>query len=406
MRKPNLVLEWLVWGLMCGASTAWAEQDDAAMPHDSWTLVGGVGLSQDDNLFKANAGNAVSDQIRSATFGIKIDKQYSLQRFTVDATVTDYRYRDNSYLDYTGKNLNAAWAWSLTPTLYGNLSTTRSDALNNFVDYVAATPSLRRNIRTTKSSRFDVEWEALGPLHLLSAVSHYDQSNSQTFIQDDNYSARAGELGVKYVTSKRNYVALVRRQTQGDYSREANAATQLDSGFDQTESEVRYLWMPTVKTSVFGRVAHLDRRYDNFSSRDYDGYVGSVDVNWGITEKLGLLLSLRRDLNAYQDSRNATTSYSSFYSGNVYNIAPVWEISAKTKLSLRLGGERRSYDGTVVNGVPLRSDTLRYRGIGLEWTPRRSVDVNLAYLRQTRDSNNDSLDFTDKLYSLSVLLNF
>lgn len=361
---------------------------------------------RDDNLFRAPSGLEVSDEIRSATAGIRFDKEYSLQRVTVDATMTNYNYRDNSYLDYTGKNLNAVWAWKVSPALYGNLSTTRTDALNSFVDYVAVTPEQRRNIRTTKSSRFDVEWEALGPLHLISSASHYDQENSQTFVQDDNYTAAIGELGFKYVTSAQSSLAIVQRRTQGDYARQADPTTGLDSGFEQTDTEARFIWNPTVKTNVFGRIAYMDRKFDNFPYRNYDGVVGSVDMNWGITEKLSLLLSARRDLNVFQELRSAADSYSSFYSSDMFTVSPAWEISEKTLLRLRLSREDRDYDGTVVNGLPLRRDRLDYRGITFEWSPRKSIKVNAAYLHQTRDSNEDAMDFKDNIYSLSVLLNF
>ena len=398
MRKS--LIEWFAWGCLLCSSTAWADPDDAL------SFVVGAGVQRDDNLFRAAAGQEVSDEIKSATLGLRFDKEYSLQRFKVDARVTDYRYRDNSDLDYTGKNLSAAWEWKLSPQLYGNLSTSRIDTLNSFIDYVAASPELRRNIRTTDNSRFDVEWEALGPLHVISAVSHYDQKNSLTFSQDDNYSAKIGELGLKYVTSAKSSIALVSRKTNGNYAREADPTTGLDSGFDQSESEVRFLWTPTVKSTLGGRAAYKDRKSDNFSERDFAGYVGSVDFNWGITDKLSLLMNVRRDLNAFQESRSSVSSYSSFYSSNMYTISPIWEMTEKTRLGLRYSKEDRDYQGTVINGVPLRDDQLSYRGISLQWLPRKSINVSFNYLDQSRDSTDAARDFKDKIYTLSVILNF
>ena len=394
------LIEWFAWSCLLWSSAVLAD------PDDTLSLVVGAGATRDDNLFRAPAGLEVSDEIRHATFGLKIDKEYSLQRITVDASMTDYRYRDNGYLDHTGKNLNAGWAWKLSPALYGNLSTSRVDALNSFVDYIAATPEQRRNIRTTKSSRFDVEWEAFGPLHLISSASHYDQENSQTFTQDDNYSAAIGEMGVKYVTTAESWLALVQRKTQGDYSRAADPTTGLDSGFDQTDTEARFNWNPSVKSNVFGRVAYIDRKFDNFSDRNYDGMVGSVDVNWGLTKKLNVLLSARRDLNVFQELRSAVDSYSSFYSSTMYTLSPAWDITEKTRLKFRYSREDRDYDGTTVGGMPMRSDKLDYRGITLEWSPRKSIKTTLGYLYQSRNSNDDALDFKDNIYSLSILLNF
>ena len=398
MRKS--FLEWFAWGCLLCSSTAWAD------PDDTLSFVVGAGLMHDDNLFKAPSFAENTDEIRSTTLGLKLDKEYSLQHFKVDATMTDYRYRDNSFLDYTGKNLGAAWLWKVSPTLYGTLSTSYVETLNSFLDYRAVTPERLKNIRTIKTSRFDVEWEALGPLHLLSGVSHTDFENSQTFIQEDNYTAGSGEFGIKYVTSAQSSLALVQRKTQGDYEREPVPGSLRDSGYDQNETELRFIWNPTVKSNLFGRVAYLERNYDTFSERDYSGYVGSVDFNWGVTEKVNVLFSARRDLSVYQDPGNTITSYSSYFKSTAFTVSPTWEITEKTRLILNLGREHRDYEGTIINGIPLRDDTIDYRGVTLVWEPRESINVSLGYRNQSRDSNFSRYDFDGNIYSLTVRLNF
>jgi len=359
-----------------------------------------------DNLFLAPDGQKSSDVIRNETVGVKLDKGYSLQRFTIDATVTNYNYRNNSYLDYTGKNLNAGWAWSLSPRLYGNFTASRVDALNSFIDFIPTTASQRRNIRTTQIDRLDAEWEMLGPWHLIGSGTRYSQHNSQTFIQDDSYWARVGEAGVKYVSSAKNSVSLVRRWTSGNFARAPDPTTEMESSFTQTDDEIRVLWQPTVKTSVNTRLAYIERRSDQFAVRDYSGTVGSVDVNWSATDKLNLIASIRRDLNPFQNISSDTTSFSSYYASNMYTLTPTWAITEKTKLGLRYSVEQRDYRGTIVDGSPMRNDRLHYFGATAEWKPRKSVTVNLNYLHQTRDSNLPDLNFSANTLFLSALLNF
>lgn len=401
MRKQSL--KCLAWGCLLCPPVAWADVPGGG---DTLTLNVGAGLTRDDNLFRAPEGREVSDEIRTTTLGLRFNKAYSLQRFYVDAQLIDYRYRDNSYLDFTGKNLNAAWAWKLTPSLYGNLSTSRTESLNSFVDYVAANPELRRNIRTMKRSRFDVEWEALGPLHLLSSVSHYEQDNSQTFFEDSAYNASSAEVGVKYVTSVDSSLALVTRKTDGSYSRTANPATLADSGFEQRENEARFVWNPTVKSSASGRIAHLERRHDNFHERDFDGYVGSVDFKWGITDKVDFNIGLRRDLNAYQQLPSLTESYSNHYVGKSYSFNPVWRITEKTSLGYRHTRQRRDYEGTVVGADPLRNDRLRYDTLSFDWEPRSYLRVGVDYQKMKRDSNDDNFDFKTDVIFLTLRLSF
>lgn len=360
----------------------------------------------DNNLFKAPAGLERSDEITTTTLGLNFDKEYSLQRIKVDASMTDYRYQDNDYLDYTGKNLNAAWLWKLSPSLYGNLSTSYLETMNSFADYRALLPERRRNLRTTKNSNFGVEWEAFGPLHLISNVSHYNLENSEVFVQESNYTAKTGEIGLKYVTSAQSSLSLVQRKSNGDYPREANPATLLDSGYEQSDTEARFIWSPTIKSTLFGRVSYLDRTYDHFSERNYAGYVGSLDFNWGATEKVSVLFRAARDLNVFQDPSNSFDSYSSYFKSDIFSVLPTWDITEKTRLKLRLSREKRDYEGTIVNGFPLREDRIKYLGATLEWDPTRNINVNLSYLKQSRDSNLQNFDYDSSTYRLSVILNF
>lgn len=399
VRKRSL--RCLAWSCLLCPPLVWA---DTVGGSDTLSLNVGAGLTRDDNLFRAPQGREVSDEIRTTTLGLRFNKTYSLQRFYVDAQLTDYRYRDNSYLDFTGKNLNAAWAWKLTPSLYGNLSTSRTETLNSFVDYVAANPELRRNIRTMKRSRFDVEWEALGPLHLLSSVSHYEQDNSQTFFEDSAYDANSAEFGVKYVTSVDSSLALVSRKTDGKYSRSANPATLADSGFEQREHEARFVWNPTVKSSATGRIAHLERNHDHFKERDFDGYVGSADFKWGITDKVDFNIGVRRELNAYQQLPSPIQSYSNYYVGKSYSFNPVWRITEKTSIGYRHTRQRRDYEGTVVGADPLRNDRLRYDTLSLDWSPRDFVQVGLDFQKMKRNSNDDNFDFKADVILLTLRL--
>lgn len=391
-------------GCVLSSSTVWADQDGFQHP-DTLSLIVGAGISRDDNLFRAPEGREVSDELRTTTLGLRFDKSYSLQRVIVDAMLTDYSYRDNSYLDYTGKNLNATWAWKISPSLYGNLSRSRTESLISFVDYVPATPELRRNVRTVDRSRFDVEWEALGPLHLISSVSHIDQTNSQAFIEESDYTAKSGEFGVKYVTSAKNSIALVSRKVGGDYNRSEDPAALQDSGFTQNETEVRVVWNPTVKTNVTARVAHLDREHDNFSERNYSGYVGSADLKWGITDKVDFLINVRRDLNSFQESRSVTESYSNNYVSDSFTLNPVWNMTEKTSLGYRYTRQRRDFEGTTVGADPLRLDHFKYNTISLEWNPRSFVQLGLSYQKMKRDSNDDNFDFKADIVYLTVRFN-
>lgn len=139
-----------------------ADQDD------TWNLTAGISTMHDSNLFRAPDRFSSSDQVTGTSVGLKLNKPVGLQRFVVDANLTDYRYRKNDYLDYVGKNFRGAWLWSLTPRLRGNLSADYNEGLNSFVDYRGRS----RNLRTTEMYRFDVEAGIMGGLRAVGGINY------------------------------------------------------------------------------------------------------------------------------------------------------------------------------------------------------------------------------------------
>jgi exopolysaccharide biosynthesis operon protein EpsL len=398
MRKS--LAKWFALGFLMGSSAAWADAEDTL------SLRAGTGVMHDDNVFRAPDGRESSDDITHTAFGLVFDKQYSLQRFKVDAMLTDYRYEKNSYLDYVGKNLGAAWAWQVTPRLHGNLSYRRTEALNSYLDYVAASPDDRRNIRTNVTRRFDAEWEATPSIHLVGAVAHTELDNSQLFLQEDAFTSRTAEAGVKFINAEGNSVTCVGRDIDGKFDRDMNPTLLTDSGFKQTESECRFSMAVFGKSKVDGRLAYVDRKYDNFSERNFDGVVGNLALTWDMTAKTSLVFRVSRTMNPFIEARSALSSYSSYYESTNYYIGPVWSVTEKTRVSASVGREYRDYAGMVVNGMPLRDDVINTMKVSVDWSPRDFVNFNLGYSRLSRDSNRAFFDFSAHIVTLSAMFNF
>ncbi|HEU4708647.1 MAG TPA: exopolysaccharide biosynthesis protein, partial [Methylophilaceae bacterium] len=100
--------------------TSFADEDDA------FNILAGAGVRYEDNLFRVDDGAALGnaskhDWVYTTNAGIKFDKVYSLQHVQLEATVTDNKYQENDFLDWTGFNYRAAWLWSITPRLTGTL---------------------------------------------------------------------------------------------------------------------------------------------------------------------------------------------------------------------------------------------------------------------------------------------
>jgi exopolysaccharide biosynthesis operon protein EpsL len=368
-----------------------------ADPEDSLNLVAGVGVLHDSNLFRRSSGKEESEQILSVSAGLKVNKAYSLQRFIVDAVLTDYRYQNHSNFDYVGKNLNAAWQWSLTPFLHGNLSASRNESLSSFVDYIGSSP----NMRTVDTYRFDAEWEAAGRWRLVGGLNHLQRRNSQLFLAEGDYDASAAEAGVKYQMPSGSSLTLMGRQLQGEYARRVvSQADSIDSGFDQRDVELKLVWPMTGKSRLTGRLAHISREHDNFSVRDFSGPVGQLDYSWDVGGKLRFNVGLKQDLASYQ------TNDSSYYRLRGFNLSPVWQLSSKIALRARYSQDRRDYRGGLLIGLSERSDMLRTAQLAIDWMPLRTVVVS-AYLQQdSRSSNRADRDFKATIGGINANYSF
>jgi len=361
---------------------------------DTLNLSVGAGVRFEDNLFRLSddvdasslAGKPhKSDSIYSANAGIKIDKPYAQQRFKLDLTVTDNKFQQNSFLDYTGTNYSAAWLWQLTPHVSGTLLMDQQQSMVNFADFRSFG---KPNIQTSQVKLFSIDGDLGAGWHAIGALMDVRARNSQTFNAVGDYVQQSVELGGKYVSPSESWISLVRRESQGEYrGRALDPVTQLDTGFEQSETEAKMNWKITGKSTIDTKLGYLDRTHDHFSERDYNGMVGKVEYQWAATGKLQLNASLGRNLFSFQEAIN------SYYVADTLSLGPIWKISDKSKLWLKYDISERDYHGAIVATPELRQDTVHSILLGAEWRPTRTITVGAALQRDTRLSNLDRFDY-------------
>ncbi|MCK6407201.1 MAG: putative exosortase B-associated extracellular polysaccharide biosynthesis transporter EpsL [Rhodocyclaceae bacterium] len=376
---------------------------------DSLNLTVGATVMHDDNLFRLSSSadpqallgtSQKSDTIRVTTLGLKFAKDYSLQRFELDASLVDYRYNTFDYLDFTAHNYSAAWRWALTPRLKGNFTRTRTEALNSFTDYNNYT---QQNIRTSTNTRLDGDFELGAAVHIIAGASRSESVNSKIFLQEGDSTYDSADFGLRYVFRSGASVALVRRQGSGEYTNRPQpiAIGLYDNGFDQNDTELRINWPITAKTRLEGRIAHTEREHDHYEQRDYDGTIGNFSINWDVTAKTRVTASVSRELNSYQ------SVYSSYYQADRFVIAPYWQISAKTGLRLRYDYSQRDYLGAIApTSYNDRTDTIKLGSIALEWAPFSNTLISASLQNEKRTSNKPGLDYESKMGTVSAQITF
>lgn len=381
------------------ALAADAQTAPAATPEDLDTLnfVFGGGMRYDDNLFRASTGKQ-SDIDYSANAGIKLDKPYSLQRFQLDATLTEHKFRSNDFLDYHAFDYRAAWLWSLTPKINGILLAKQEQVLNDFADFRT---SHVKSIQTNEVRLFNIDGDVGGGVHLLGGLLDVRSRNSKTFQEVGDYQQDGAELGVKYVSRAQNWISLVQRETNGQYrGRALDPVAQLDTGFDEHVTEAALGWQLTGKSELGAKLGHVARDHDHFSARDYSGTIGRVVYRWKPTGKLRLDLSLSRNLFSFQEDIN------SYYVADTLSIEPVWKFSPKTTLRLRYDYGDRDYRGAIVPTAQMRQDSVQKLLLSADWQATRRMLLTGSLQHERRNSNLSGFDFDDNAAMLNASILF
>jgi exopolysaccharide biosynthesis operon protein EpsL len=355
----------------------------------------GQSVEHDSNIFRlSDSSNPTSDTYGVTTLGVKFDKRYSLQRIELEVNAQDYRYQDNSALDFTALNYAAAWRWNLTPKLTGNVTADRREYLDN-TTLVESTGTVNRN--TEAANRIDAEYQVGAAWRVLAGFFDRSVKNSAPFLQGSNSQISGGEAGAKYVFPSGNSLAYRYRQGNGEY-RGLPVGALLSRNFTDTEHELSFEWLPARQTSVQGRVAHLERQRDGASANEFSGVVGRINLNWMITGKTRMEAGVISELASYQPS---TASY---YDGERLYISPVWKPTEKTAVRLRLDQGVRRYKGVV--GFEGRRDEVGQAGVSVEWEPQRFVKLIASLAQDKRTSNFAGLDYKANVIGVAALFNF
>ena len=385
------------------AHTARADADD------TFSVVPSITVMHDDNLFRLSSSAdpqtflgkpTKADDVTVSSVTLKINKPYSLQRFEFEASLIDYRYKNFSYLSYTTQPYKAAWRWSLTPVLHGNLTTDHTTSLNNFADFTGYTT---RNTHTNESSRFDGVYDLSAAWHVLAGVAQNTSTDSQVTLGQGDNRIKTAEAGIRFTFPSGSSLGYVARSGRGNYFNRPDSSVTgfTDNRFDDRENELRLTWPLTGKTSIDARFSNFEREHPHVSQRNFGGNVGNLNVNWQSSGKSFLSLGLARELGSYQ---TANTNYTST---DRVTLTPYWQISSKTALRARYDYAQRNYLGTISTApASTRRDTLQTAMVALEWLPLRGLLVSTSLQNERRASNLRGLDFKSNSLNLTAQMTF
>jgi exopolysaccharide biosynthesis operon protein EpsL len=379
-------------------ASVWAQAEDTFKFNAAYSLM------SDSNLFRLPAStnfnallgkSSAEEKISTTSIGFSINKAYSLQRLEFDASLVNYAYQNFSSLSFAATNYAAAWRWSLTPRLTGNITSSRKETQNSFADSVGAS---QQNLRTDTNARFDAFYDLGGAWRVLGGVSNSGQLNQLPSVAQGDFTAQAADLALRYQMGSGSSLTYTTRNAQGKYvNRALNAAALLDDGYTQIDNELKARWVLDGHFTADLSAAQVARTHPNFSQRDYSGLNTSANMTWSITGKSALTAGWSRDIASYQTN---TANYSQT---NRLTLGPVWQISPKTTARLSYAAATIDYlnSPTGLVGVP-RSDNTRDITLSIDWQPHPKLAVSAALQNATRASTAANLDFDSNMLTLTA----
>jgi len=400
---PKSLRATLIAGTLLYAGVAcWAQTSNPLHFSASYTE------QSDSNLFRLPAGadvqaltgrSSAAEQIGTATLGAQFSTQQSLQSLNVNFSQSDHRYKNFSYLNFQATNYDAVWRWAVTPRLTGDLIATRNEALNSFADFQGYQ---QRNLRVEEAKRLDLNYEIAGPWHLIAGQSFSNVTNEQRVVAGSDYNSSGTEAGLEYQFTSGNQITLLTRVNNGNYqNRTPNPSSLLDDRFQQIDTVVRTRWNSTGSTFLDASLTAFNRTHPNYSQRDFSAVNTLVNLNWAVTAKVGLAAGFSRDFAEYQ------TSNASYSQTDRISIAPVWQISTRTRAQLQHQLSNISYSGAPPGVTPTQQqDITRETSLSLTWQAHTNANLIASLQNSVRTSNLTGQDYESAQLLLTAQLNF
>lgn len=359
---------------------------------DTLQLRASVNQAYDTNLFK-RANNEVSEQITRYTVGVKLDKTYSLQRIILDAWLVDNKYHENDYLDFLGKNYNAAFLWSLTPSLTGSLISRRTESMNNFGDFL----NNAKNVRTQTFNEFTAKYSPHKTLGVILGVSQNKLENSQTFTAITDFDAKGVDYGLSYDFASGAYIKFLFHNRNGGFEqRPLDPVNAFDNGYNEREYEFDLFVQEEGKSKLSAKLGHVSRDYDNFTVRNYEAYIGNVNYELIVTGKTKGNIVLSRTAAPFE---TANTTYSI---SDTLSTRLTYDFSSKIQAGLNLRYSERDFEGRARFDTSGRVDKEKSFGGFISWNPTKNIGLSLMSTQSYRDSTVSRFDYDDNLTSINL----
>jgi exopolysaccharide biosynthesis operon protein EpsL len=380
---------------------------------DVLQLYTGLEVTRHSNVFALPSGvspqpvygkSSRSETIVRALAGVSFDRQVSLQRFRLDASVLPVKMLEYSRFDHVGYSAGGHWDWAIGRPYFGTLGARFTRAQTPFGNYYINRDNIERRAMLYASGGVRLTPD----LAAFVGLDAETLDNSFSGVRSADYRFISAETGLRFARGDATSIDLVLRHTDGDYpNRQVTDSLgnllpgAVDNAFKQNALLARLQVRPSNDSQMGGHIGYTRRSFDRVSQRDFSGVTGGLNIEWRPTGLFTMYAELVRDI---QSEELLTASYVDL---TTLRLRPSYQFTGKIRMYGLAEIGRASYEGDPgVAATATRKDDLRAFGVGLSYEYARNISVNLEARRNQRDSNVASVEYSDNILSANILARF
>ena len=348
-------------------------------------------VTYDSNVFRLPGASdpcisisscAKDDTIFTTGLGFALDVPYSLQRFQLGYTFLDVRYRRFDDLDHEGHVGRAAWLWSFTPHVTGELSYEDEKGLASFANIQGRRPDMV----TRRMALANAAWMVL-PSWRLHGAANWGEARHTGELRVNDIELEALEAGISYVTAQENRLGVAARVEEGRNPNDlVVAGLPFNNEYEQKSVGIQGRWVISGLSRFDGRLDYTKREYERFTDRNYSGATFNLTHTYTPTGKLTIATVAQRDVAPLEDIT------ASFVLVTGITIRPDWAVTEKINVRGHFAYARWEYFGVA----PFAADyehRVKTAGVTVMWRPTRRIALSGGVAREERSSSLTNADY-------------
>ena len=409
----NLKNSKLCWAALLIAALPWAvtaQQIDLSQPGavvdnaDVVQAYTGLTYAYDNNLFRTPAaqslGQPTSDSSVTRIGGLILDKSFGRQHLTANFDVSRTTYDRFNYIDYSGKDAQANWAWGVTRDVSGNLGMSYSESLTPYTEFHE--PVL--NLRTQQTAYLNENWLMIPEFQVHGSLTENRTGYNLLSQQFGDAHDRAGDLGFDFLSAKGNTLGFVFHHDSVVYPvQQILGAQTVNNNFVENDVRLNLDWSLTGHTHAQLTVGRVQRKYVAYQERNVDGPTVMLNVTYLATGKTSLAMSAWREISASQDINVSYTD------DRGISLSALWDPLDKIRVQAALKMDNLDYSSASLFTSLLpqdRIDIMRSNSLSVTYTPLRRVQFSFMIYEQNLTSTYSIYNYRDRGLSLNGRMAF